>query len=61
MASRIREIGLERVLYGSDAAFDNHPDPHGSWAAFRKNIPLSETELQKIARNVAPYLAPHQP
>ena len=56
LADRIRQIGLDRILYGSDAAFGNHPDPRGSWAAFRKGIPLSATEFETIARNVAPYL-----
>jgi predicted TIM-barrel fold metal-dependent hydrolase len=56
VADRIRQIGLDRILYGSDAAFGNHPDPGGSWAAFRKGIPLSPAEVEKIAQNVAPYL-----
>ena len=60
VADRIRQIGLDRILYGSDAAFGNHPDPRGSWAAFRKDIPLSAAEFEKIARNVAPYLRQSQ-
>ena len=27
VADRIRQIGLDRIFYGSDAAFGNHPDP----------------------------------
>jgi uncharacterized protein len=57
MAERIRQIGIERVFYGSDAAFGNHPDPQGSWAAFLENVPLSPAELADIADNVAPYFA----
>lgn len=56
VAERIRQIGLDRILYGSDAAFGTHPDPAGSWAAFRKGIPLRAEEFEKIAHNVAPYL-----
>jgi len=56
VADRIRQIGLDRIFYGSDAAFGNHPDPAGSWAAFRKGIPLTAAEFEKIASNVAPYL-----
>jgi predicted TIM-barrel fold metal-dependent hydrolase len=56
VVDRIRQIGLDRILYGSDAAFGNHPDPAGSWAAFRKGIPLRAEEFEKIAHNVAPYL-----
>lgn len=48
--------GLDRILYGSDAAFDSHPDPHDSWIAFRTRIPLTAAEFETIARNVAPYL-----
>jgi uncharacterized protein len=58
VADRIRQIGLDRILYGSDAAFGTHPDPHGSWSAFRKGIPLSEAEFRKIAHNVAPFTWP---
>ena len=50
VADRIRQIGLDRILYGSDAAFDNHPDPHDSWTAFLKGIPLTTAEFEKIAR-----------
>jgi uncharacterized protein len=57
MAERIRQIGLARIFYGSDAAFGNHPDPKGSWEAFVKNVPLSPAEFADIADNVAPYLA----
>jgi predicted TIM-barrel fold metal-dependent hydrolase len=60
LVDRIRQIGLERILYGSDAAFGNHPDPRGSWAAFRKGLPLTAAEFETIARNIAPYLRESQ-
>jgi hypothetical protein len=60
VADRIRQIGLDRIFYGSDAAFGTHPDPRGPWAAFRKGIPLSAAEFETIARNVAPYLRESQ-
>jgi predicted TIM-barrel fold metal-dependent hydrolase len=60
VADRIRQIGLDRIVYGSDAAFGNHPDPGGSWAAFHKGIPLSAAEFEWIAHNVAPYLSESQ-
>jgi predicted TIM-barrel fold metal-dependent hydrolase len=60
IAARIRQIGLDRIFYGSDAAFDNHPDPRDSWTAFRNAIPLSAPELEKIAHHVAPYLREQQ-
>lgn len=52
---RIRQVGVERVLYGTDAAQGANLRPRESWAAFRR-LPLTETEFATIARNVAPYL-----
>lgn len=54
VAQRIREIGVERILFGSDAAAGKNLRPRESWAAFRK-LPLKEEEFARIARNVAPY------
>jgi uncharacterized protein len=56
VVERMRQIGLDRMFYGSDGAFANHPGPRDSWAAFRKNLPLSDAEFEHIAKNVAPYL-----
>jgi predicted TIM-barrel fold metal-dependent hydrolase len=54
IAQRIRELGLERVLFGSDGAVPGN-SPAEAWAAFRK-LPLSEAELEVIRTNTAPYL-----
>jgi uncharacterized protein len=56
LARRMRQIGLDRIYYGSDAAYDGHPDPKTSWQAFRKGIPFTDAEFAQIAANVAPYL-----
>ncbi len=56
IAQRMRQIGLDRMVYGSDGAFDGHPDPQASWQAFRKGIPLTDAEFATIVGNVAPYL-----
>jgi uncharacterized protein len=56
VAKRIRQVGVERILYGSDAAFGDNLRPREGWAAFRR-LPLTEREFEKIAGNVAPYLA----
>jgi predicted TIM-barrel fold metal-dependent hydrolase len=55
IAKRIREIGVTRVLYGSDGAAGGNLAPAQAWAAFRQ-LPLSDTEFRTIAENVAPYL-----
>jgi predicted TIM-barrel fold metal-dependent hydrolase len=52
---RIREIGVERILFGSDAAFGDNLRPRESWASFRR-LPLTELEFSRIARNEAPYV-----
>ncbi|MBB3222874.1 amidohydrolase family protein [Pseudoduganella umbonata] len=54
LAQRIRQIGADRVLFGSDAAAGKNLRPRESWAAFRQ-LPLSEAEFKRIAKNVAPY------
>jgi predicted TIM-barrel fold metal-dependent hydrolase len=55
IAARIRQIGVERVLYGSDAAMTPQNYPRAVWEQFRK-IPLTETERRAIAGNVTPYM-----
>lgn len=52
---RLRTAGIDRVLYGTDAATGNNLRPFDSWAAFRK-LPMTEAEFATIARNVAPYM-----
>jgi predicted TIM-barrel fold metal-dependent hydrolase len=55
IASRIRELGVARILYGSDGAGGGNLAPREAWAAFRK-LPLSEAEFQTIQNNIAPYM-----
>ncbi len=55
VAKRIRQVGVERVLYGTDAAVGDNLRPRESWAAFRR-LPLTDAEFEWIAGNEAPYL-----
>lgn len=50
-AVRMRQIGLERILWGSDRGPARQP-----WRDFRALMPLSAEEIRTIAGNVAPYL-----
>jgi predicted TIM-barrel fold metal-dependent hydrolase len=50
----LRQIGMGRVLYGTDSAQGDHLRPRESWAAFRR-LPLTEAEFAQVAGNVAPY------
>lgn len=56
VARRIRQIGVERILFGSDTPGATRVPPLQSWATFRRRIPLTDQELAAIADNVAPYL-----
>jgi predicted TIM-barrel fold metal-dependent hydrolase len=55
VTKRIRQIGVRRILYGSDAAAGGNLRPRENWAAFRR-LPLTESEFKRIARNEASYL-----
>jgi predicted TIM-barrel fold metal-dependent hydrolase len=55
IAARIREVGVERVLYGSDAATSALSQPAAGWKAFQR-LPLTSDELRAIATNVTPYM-----
>ena len=52
IAQRIRQLGVRRVVYGSDLA-----DPGQGWANVVRFIPLTKAELAIIARNATPYLS----
>ena len=54
MVKLIRQIGVKRILYGSDAAAAHNLAPRESWEAFRQ-LKLLEKEFKTIAGNVAPY------
>jgi predicted TIM-barrel fold metal-dependent hydrolase len=55
VAKRIRQIGANRILYGTDAALNDNLRPRESWAELFK-IGLTKKELKTIAKNQAPYL-----
>ena len=42
IATRIRQLGVGRLLYGSDGAGGGNLAPREAWAAFRQ-LPLSQT------------------
>ncbi len=54
IAERFREVGLGRILFGSDRSSQNEA-PVDAWKAFRR-LPLSDQEFARIAGNQAPYL-----
>lgn len=54
LVSHIRQVGVKRILFGSDGAVAGN-SPQAAWVAFRK-LPLTEAEFKQIAKNLAPYL-----
>jgi predicted TIM-barrel fold metal-dependent hydrolase len=57
IARFIRQIGLKRILYGSDAAATSDAPPTSlRWARLRGKLPLTNKELRIVANNVAPYM-----
>lgn len=54
MAARMRQIGLKRLLYGSDGP--PNPPAAEAWTAQCRKLGLTPAELQTIADNVAPYI-----
>ena len=51
-AERIRQVGLDRVLFGSDRG---PPYAKQEWLTFRWTVPLTDEEFRRIGANVAPY------
>ena len=56
IADRMRQIGMSRILYGSDGPETEAKAPREAWALFRSALPLTDAEVRAIAANLAPYL-----
>jgi predicted TIM-barrel fold metal-dependent hydrolase len=50
VAQRLRAIGLERIVFGSDRSGDKNEAPGVAWSSFRR-LPLSPAEFEVVARN----------
>ena len=55
IAYRIRQIGVERILWGSDGAFGGGVTPAQALESYRK-LPLTKDEFRTIDTNRAPYM-----
>jgi predicted TIM-barrel fold metal-dependent hydrolase len=55
IAMRIRQVGVKRILWGSDGAFGGGMTPQQAVDAFRE-LPLSKKEFRTIYGNLAPYM-----
>ena len=55
IVKRTRQLGVARVLFGSDGAFGAGTTPARAWNDFR-SLPLSPAEFRTIENNIAPYM-----
>ena len=55
VALRIRELGVSRILYGTDGGDPTDPPPKTQVQALH-SLPLTSAEIRTIEANVAPYL-----
>lgn len=55
IAARIRQVGVKRILWGSDGAFGGGPTPQQALKAYQA-LPLTKQEFHTIDTNVPPYL-----
>jgi predicted TIM-barrel fold metal-dependent hydrolase len=55
IARRIREIGIQRIVWGSDGAFGEGMTPAESLQAYRQ-LPLTPEEFRTIDSNITPYM-----
>jgi hypothetical protein len=55
IAQRIRQIGVKRILWGSDGAFGGGVTPAQALESYRK-LPLTKDEFHTIDTNLAPYM-----
>jgi uncharacterized protein len=55
LVKRLRQIGVRRIVYGTDLALGGNLAPRESWAELTK-LTLTKKELKTIAKNQAPYL-----
>jgi len=56
IARRLRELGLQRILFGADHSIGGNPAPAAAWKIFSEKVPLTAAERRTIAANVAPYV-----
>ncbi|MFL6426974.1 MAG: amidohydrolase family protein [Acidobacteriaceae bacterium] len=55
IAQRIRQVGVKRILWGSDGAFGGGMTPEQALRAFQQ-LPLSKQEFETIDSNLTPYM-----
>lgn len=55
VASAMRRVGLDRILFASDRHAPNNQPPAVAWKTWLESLPLSEDEFRDIADNVVVF------
>jgi uncharacterized protein len=55
VVARVRQLGLDRVLYGSDGGPDAIGAPKARLADYER-LPFTDAEFRAVAGNLAPYM-----
>lgn len=54
VVGRIRQLGMQRILFGSDRHAPRNEAPGDAWKTFR-TLPLTDTEFRQIGSTIMPY------
>jgi predicted TIM-barrel fold metal-dependent hydrolase len=55
LVTRIRQLGVDHILFGSDGARGGNLAPREAWSAFRR-LPLTDAEFHTIKNNLLPFM-----
>ena len=56
IATRLRQVGLTRVYFGTDLSIHGNPPPAEQWQTILAKLPLTPAEFATLQHNVTPYL-----
>jgi predicted TIM-barrel fold metal-dependent hydrolase len=56
MVRLMRQVGMDRILYGTDMPLPWNPSPRDWWRKTILTLPLTDDEIRNIADNAPPYL-----
>lgn len=56
MVALMRQIGMDRILFGSDMPLPWNPSPRDWWRKTVLTLPLTDAEIRDIADNVPSYI-----
>ena len=55
IVKRMRQVGLNRILFGTDLSISGNPPPKEQWQTILQKLPLTQAEFSTLASNVPAY------